>query len=59
VKAKPQDQQINIVELFDQLISLFDEERLIRFERKAQKRGFDYLAAMLKAKRKELEAQQE
>ena len=40
--------------LFAELIYLCDEERLIRFERKAEKKGFDDLARFLKERRKAL-----
>ena len=52
---KSKDQPQNDNHLFEQLLSLFDEERLIRFQRRAEKKGLKDLAEFLKEHRKALE----
>jgi hypothetical protein len=46
---------IDYKELFTQLISLFDDEKLIRFGRRAEKKGFEELEKILKEHHKQLE----
>jgi hypothetical protein len=44
-------------QLLTQLISLLDDERLIRLQKRAEKKGYGALADMLKVRRKTLEEQ--
>lgn len=51
---KDEQENLNFEQLFSQLLFLFDEERLIRYERRARKNAFFVLEKLLKARRKTL-----